>query len=121
MKSISKEEFEEIGGKYPLAYDHFRTWIDSYKASVNWHHLFNSDCYDNWNGLTTAPKFHELPFEIQFGILAKFMIEIFHDDHILLQLDIHQIKKRMSQALYHLQKKLEALEMKQELDIKKHV
>lgn len=65
MVGLTKENFwNELQIKYPDAMKAFGKWIDDYKASVGWGDLFP-------NGV----KFHDLPFEMQNGILARFDIE----------------------------------------------
>lgn len=74
MEGITKKLFfDEMATLYPEAMKIFNYWIDNYKKSVHWDHIFNAGAYDNWSALTTAPKFHDLPFELQFGIIAAFM------------------------------------------------
>lgn len=53
--------------KYPFAVFEFCSWIDQYKRRVDWGTLFNGTF-----GLTT-PKFHDIPLEMQIGILLKFL------------------------------------------------
>lgn len=145
MENISKAEFDEIGAKYPLAYQHFHTWIDSYKASVNYNEMFGdfgkpilhikgevkdfdnsqvghiiqvSNCDYEIVKLHSVPKVHELPFEMQFGILAKFMIEILQDNHLLLQLDKDIFKRLLKKVFHILNTRLTILEERQELDLK---
>lgn len=63
--SLTKENFwNELKEVCPEAVEHFCNWIDEYKKEIGWDKLF-------------APgiKFHDLPFEFQNGILARFDIE----------------------------------------------
>lgn len=65
MQNLTKENFWlELNENFPDAMKMFRKWIDEYKAKVGWGDLFP-------NGV----KFHDLPFEMQNGILARFDIE----------------------------------------------
>lgn len=48
----------------------FCIWIDFYKSSVDWDDLFG----DSWKDVST-PKFHDIPFEMQFGIILAFFAE----------------------------------------------
>lgn len=78
MEGLNKENFwNEIETLYPDAFKLFSAWIDKYKEEVGWNKLFNSDSeYQNVEGKNApAPKFHELPFEFQKGVLARFDIE----------------------------------------------
>lgn len=76
MKGLTKENFfNEISDKYPLAHAFFLSWIDEQKEKLNYKILFNSD--SNWQDMygknARAPKFHDLPFELQFGFIVKFL------------------------------------------------
>lgn len=54
----------------PLAVEYFCGWIDGYKKNVGWRLLFR-------DGI----KFHDIPLELQIGILRKYIhscIEILH-------------------------------------------
>ena len=68
--------------KYPKATKKFCDWIDEYKKAVNWNKLFN-DSYSQSNIKRapngeicsidfSAPKFHEIPYEMQVGIWITF-------------------------------------------------
>jgi len=68
MNNLSNDNFwVMMQNHFPDAMNVFRKWIDEYKAKVGWDDLFP-------NGV----KFHDLPFEMQNGILARFDIECFH-------------------------------------------
>ena len=76
MNNLSKENyFDAVKEKYPDAFADFSKWIDEYKKLVDWERLFNygSPHYAKmgWHN----PKFHELPMEMQFGILARYKME----------------------------------------------
>lgn len=82
MQNLNKENFwNELHAKYPTAVNHFCKWIDEYKKEVGWNKLFNSDSeYQNADGKNApAPKFHDLPFDMQNGILARFELELFNN------------------------------------------
>lgn len=65
MENLNKRNYwNDIQLKFPDAMKVFSKWIDEYKAKVGWTDLFP-------NGV----KFHDLPFEMQNGILARFDIE----------------------------------------------
>lgn len=79
MNNLSKENFfNEMSTKYPSAMERFCNWVDDYKKSVNWSLLFNSD--SNWQDAAgknaPAPRLHDIPYEMQFGILIKFASEV---------------------------------------------
>jgi len=74
VENLGKENlWNELHDKFPDAVDHFCKWIDKYKKEVNWNVLFN----ESDNG-APAPKFHDLPFEMQTGILARYELECFY-------------------------------------------
>jgi hypothetical protein len=75
IENLTKENFfNELHDQYPEAVEHFCKWIDEYKREVNWDTLFGGD-------LVRAPKFHEIPFEMQNGIIARFELELFNNGH----------------------------------------
>lgn len=79
METLTKENFwNEMEQKYPKAMEHFQNWIDGYKNYHNWDKLFNSGHYihddklPNW--VSKAPKYHELPIAMQFGIFVEYSL-----------------------------------------------
>lgn len=54
--------------KFPEAVEHFDKWFEEYKTAQNWKVLFNSEGH--------APRFPDLPVEMQQGILMRYEIEI---------------------------------------------
>lgn len=66
---IEKGFFDEIKEIYPEEVEHFLKWIDQYKADHNWNKLFNI------TGFMAGVKYHELPFAMQLGIIAQYLIE----------------------------------------------
>ena len=88
LPSLTKENFfDELKANYPTAWLAFDLWIDEYKKAVDWDSLFNDeslisvetqiskDSRRDVFGYSKAPKFHEIPFEMQIGILLKFVTE----------------------------------------------
>lgn len=74
MPTLTKEEFwDPLKDKFPDAFDFFAKWIDDYKEESNWKALFNE------TPERPAPKFHDLPFEMQNGIIARFELELFNN------------------------------------------
>lgn len=86
METLTKENFwNEMEQKYPKAMKHFLEWVNSYKEENSWNQLFNSGkvgsgTYKSNDGLlitnytdVLAPKYHELPIAMQFGILIEYM------------------------------------------------
>lgn len=75
MTGLTKENFfNSMKLHYPDAMLLFNAFIDLYKAENDWDELFNADRLNPGKGqlLTKAPKFHELPFELQLGIIIRF-------------------------------------------------
>lgn len=64
--NLDKNFFDEIKESCPKAHERFLRWIDEYKARVGWPNLF-----------TAGVKFHDLPYEMQTGILERFDDEQF--------------------------------------------
>lgn len=103
---IEKENFfDEMSEKYPQAMDKFKEFIDKYKSSVEWDKLFDKANF-NYNHRFNLPtnrkslKFHDLPFELQFGVLVAFIIEATNDnDFCLFQLRIDFMKRSFERAL----------------------
>jgi hypothetical protein len=80
MNNLNKENFFDLmDEKYPLGMIMFQRYVDNYKKQVNWDKLFNSDSdYQNSEGKNAvAPKFHDLPYELQIGLLLKFAADLF--------------------------------------------
>lgn len=76
MINLNKENFwNELHAKYPDAVDLFCKWIDKYKVEVGWDELFNQAGMPNED---KPVKFHDIPFEMQNGIIARFDIECFN-------------------------------------------
>lgn len=72
--NLNKENFwNPLREKYPEAVEHFCNWIDQYKKEIGWNELFGCSADED-----CPIKFHDLPYEMQNGILARFDIEKFH-------------------------------------------
>lgn len=78
MENLNKENFwNALHDQYPEAVEHFCKWIDDYKREVGWDILFGGeDVHPD-----KKPKFHDLPFEMQNGIIARFELELFNNGH----------------------------------------
>jgi hypothetical protein len=71
MQNLNKENFwNEVHAKYPDACQHFCKWIDDYKAEVGWDKIF-----------APGVKFHDVPIEIQNGILARYELEVHNNQY----------------------------------------
>lgn len=67
MENLGKENFwNEMERLYPKAVDVFKKWIDGYKRRVGWVEQFGP-----------SVKFHDLPYELQMGIMNRFFIETY--------------------------------------------
>jgi hypothetical protein len=78
MESLTKENFwNDLRAKYPAAVDDFCKWIDQYKMEVCWDHLFLNELRfmepAQYHGKEI--KFHDLPFDMQAGILIRYIEE----------------------------------------------
>lgn len=83
MESLTKENFwNDLQGKYPEQMKQFCAWVDEYKKRVDWNAVFNyeqshNDLYKKYNipPRRDAPKFHDLPIAMQWGIFYQFTVE----------------------------------------------
>ena len=80
MENLNKENFfNEMDKKYPMTMARFKVWIDEYKHQVKWDELFNAGALSDYciekldEDEIKAPKFHDLPIDMQTGILAAFL------------------------------------------------
>lgn len=88
-ETLTKENFwDEMEQKYPKAMTHFKQWIDQYKSEHDWDKLFSTGFFKFSEEKTTtvvgelaqslivaqAPKYHELPIAMQFGIFTEYML-----------------------------------------------
>jgi hypothetical protein len=78
MDNLNKENFwDALHDQYPEAVEHFCKWIDDYKREVGWDILFGGENVAPKN----IPKFHDIPFDMQNGILARYELELFNNGH----------------------------------------
>lgn len=98
MNNLNKENFwDQLHYKYPKATERFCKWIDEYKVRVNWNSLFNGGIPIEDNrypasdftpaSKTVAPKFHDIPIEMQMGILTGFVSEQIPEYNISTELE----------------------------------
>lgn len=75
MKGLTKENFfNPLMEKYPKAVQAFCDWIDGYKLAVDWRGMFREIPTAGW--VHPQPvKFHDLPFEMQSGVIERFFDE----------------------------------------------
>lgn len=69
---IDENFWNEMKQKYPVAMENFCVWIDKYKKDHWWEQLFNQGTINTGNTYYKAPKYHELPNAMQFGIFIEF-------------------------------------------------
>lgn len=83
--TLTRENFwDEMEQKYPKAMSHFKQWIDQYKSEHDWNTLFNTGYIKFTEEIaiesdllqeiktSVAPKYHELPIAMQYGIFIEF-------------------------------------------------
>lgn len=71
IPNLNKENFwNDLESKFPDAVKDFYEWIDRYKVESNWDKVFKCD-----EGTGQVLKFHEINFEMQVGILARYIVE----------------------------------------------
>lgn len=78
MQNLNKSNyFDKLKEKYPKAVELFCSWVDTYKTSVHWNTLFNADgrFIHKDEDKPVAPKFHDLPYELQYGIILRFFAQ----------------------------------------------
>lgn len=65
MENLNKKNFfDDMMHTYPEAMQDFLRFIDLYKEEVKWGLYFDS----------RYTKFHDIPIEMQYGIIAKWLI-----------------------------------------------
>ncbi len=95
--NINKENFFNVMMKeYPDATQRFCDWIDNYKSEVGWINLF----YDNGE---EGIKFHDIPYEMQKGIIERFVKETTNQDIICFTKE--GLLRDFTRILEHLQDK----------------
>jgi hypothetical protein len=85
MDILTKKEFwDPIAERHPKAMEAFMAFVDRYKQHHRWPELFNENVPERqvrvfipgpplrWED-TKAPKFHDLPTAMQFGIFLEFV------------------------------------------------
>lgn len=95
MENLTKENFwDQLMEKYPEEMKRFCSWIDGYKERTDWKRLFNTGTdYTGYIGIPgkpvtefkkvrEAPKYHDLPIAMQFGIFLQFAKESWVDKQI---------------------------------------
>lgn len=85
LRNLSLDNFfNRLKNIYPLSMEYFCNWIDEYKKSNDWNTLFNEVTLEQGIGQNSfklkAPKFHDLPFAMQYGILVEFSSHLMNKD-----------------------------------------
>lgn len=104
MENLGIENFwNKMDEKYPAASLAFKKWIDGYKTSVNWNYIFGG-----YKETGRSIKFHELPYELQMGIMNRFFIELFSssDEYHAKGQREKQYHEEMEKAMKQLHKKI---------------
>lgn len=82
-ENLNKENyFNGMMEKYPRATQQFCDWIDKYKKENNWDGLFNNLDRCAPSEPEGRIKFHNIPVEMQKGIIQLFVKEKFGTDMI---------------------------------------
>lgn len=100
MENLNKENFfNDLQQRFPKAMEHFCKWIDKYKEENSWDELFNDG--KAWaGGVTIAPKFHDLPYDMQVGVILRYVSEVIeHED----KLTMEEIKDCFKAGLIYLE------------------
>lgn len=101
MTTLTKQEFwNPLEEKYPKAMKDFRKWVDHYKDLNDWNELFNEHD-DGVLAMGIAPKYHELPDYMQFGIFCQYLVE--HENYYVGVLDITNPKQIITQYIEKLE------------------
>lgn len=91
MNNLNKEDFwDALSEEAPDAVEKFKKWVDEYKKEVNWAGVF-----------ADGVKFHNLPIELQIGIITRFDLEM--------QTPVDDRKDAVESATNHWIKRLRAL------------
>lgn len=69
-KRLDKPLWDKIQEQFPNSMKYFIYWFDHYKKAVGWEGLFNETI------IVQAPKFHDLPYEMQHGIWISFASDV---------------------------------------------
>lgn len=78
MKNLNKTNFftPEWIEKFPLASKAFCEWIDEYKKEVRWTDMM-CDYTKTTKDVYHSFKFHDIPLEMQLGIIGRFFCTYF--------------------------------------------
>lgn len=89
FENLNKENFwNSMKSNYPTAMAHFSEWIDAYKDSIKWKTMFFKS------------KFHDIPFEMQLGILIQYFFERGCLDTLMIALGTENKKKAITASQF---------------------
>ncbi len=78
MENLNKISFwDSLHKTYPDAVNRFIEWLNEYKKEVSWEVLFLNCAKTDFE--RKEIKFHDIPIEMQFGILIRFNQEVCKD------------------------------------------
>lgn len=105
MENLNKENFfDQMSEQFPDAMKHFHKWLGEYKLKVNWNDLLCA-AYIRKGEIDVfyePIKFHQLPFEMQLGIIMKYGSETFNElDDALTPEGMKVLFKSVMEALQH--------------------
>lgn len=85
ITDLTPENFwTEMKTHYPKAVTAFGRWIDQYKVDNDWDKLFKEIAtVDGLFSYIPAPKYHQLPWAIQFGIWLEFRDSLRQDRKLI--------------------------------------
>lgn len=90
MESLTKENFwDALEKECPDSVKEFCTWIDEYKKKNNWDDLFNKN-YRMEGMKFRGVKFHDIPIEMQSGILMKYGNKVYGEGDSFFT-DLHKL------------------------------
>jgi hypothetical protein len=126
MENLNKQNFfDAITKKYPGAMIKFHQWIDAYKKSVDWEKIFITPATYSYNKrfnlkMPETIKFHDLTYEMQLGILIRFVAEVIDDDQVTEQvIKVDEMRVILEGCFQELQSKIKpSVEDMQEKDLK---
>lgn len=81
---LTKENFwNALKERFPAEVDHFCRWIDEYKKNVRWDKLFPTITADILYPLSGGKKFHDLPIDMQAGIIYRYSNSFLFEEYLL--------------------------------------
>lgn len=76
-ENLNKENFwNSLQEQFPKSMKEFCDYIDLYKKENDWNQMFSGNCRCYSHNEMPIPKFHEIPIEMQLGIVISFLMHI---------------------------------------------